>query len=451
MLPADTDEAGVGRRRAAEIIAAVRASGRTILTEVESKDLLAAYGIPTVPTKVAHTEDEAVRLADEFGYPAVLKIYSETITHKTDVGGVQLNLLNADAVRAAYAAIERAVAEKVGAEHFQGVTVQPMVKLDGYELIVGSSIDPQFGPVVLFGTGGQLVEVYKDRALALPPLTSTLARRLMQRTLVYTALQGVRGRPPVDLGALELLVTKFSWLVTEQRWIKELDINPLIVSYEPEAGGPPMVALDARVVVFGQDVAEADLPRLAIVPYPTQYISRWTTRKGAEVTIRPIRPEDEPLMVKFHGTLSDRSVYLRYLHPIQLTQRVAHERLARLCFIDYAREMALVAERHVPGADGAAGEEREILGVGRLSKTAGGNEEAEFAILVTDHFQGHGLGTELLRRLVEVGREEGLARIVGFISPENDSMQSIARKLGFSLKRIKEDDIIQATLALTRS
>lgn len=186
------------------------------------------------------------------------------------------------------------------------------------------------------------------------------------------------------------------------------------------------------------------------MPYPTQYISRWTSRKGAELTIRPIRPEDEPLMVKFHGTLSDRSVYLRYLHPIQLTQRVAHERLARICFIDYAREMALVAERQVPPADGAEGDERELLGVGRLSKTAGGNEEAEFAILVTDHFQGHGLGSELLRRLVAIGREEGLARIVGYISPENDSMQSIARKVGFSLRRLKDEDIIKATLDLSK-
>ncbi|MCC6188548.1 MAG: bifunctional acetate--CoA ligase family protein/GNAT family N-acetyltransferase [Anaerolineales bacterium] len=450
MLPADTDEAGAGRRRAAEILAAVRAAGRTLLTEVESKDLLAAYGIPTVPTKTAHSVEQALGLAEQFGYPVVLKIYSETITHKTDVGGVQLNLRDADAVRRAYQAIEAAVAEKVGAEHFLGVTVQPMIKLEGYELIVGSSIDPQFGPVILFGTGGQLVEVFKDRALALPPLTTTLARRLMQHTLIYTALQGVRGRPPVDLAALEELVTKFSWLVTEQRWINELDINPLIVSYEPQPGQPPIVALDARVVVFGPEVTEAELPRLAILPYPTQYLSRWTTRKGLELTIRPIRPEDEPLMVKFHGTLSDRSVYLRYLHPIQLTQRIAHERLARICFIDYAREMALVAERHTPaGADGAG--EREILGVGRLSKTAGGNEEAEFAILVTDGFQGHGLGTELLRRLIAVGRDEGLARIIGYISAENDSMQSIARKLGFALKRPKGEDIIKATLDLTRA
>jgi acetyltransferase len=239
--------------------------------------------------------------------------------------------------------------------------------------------------------------------------------------------------------------------VSEQRWIQEVDINPLIIAYDPHSGTPPMVALDARVVVFGPDVAEADLPRLAIVLYPTHYISRWTTRKGLDLTIRPIRPEDEPLMVKFHGTLSDRSVYLRYLHPIQLTQRIAHERLARICFIDYAREMALVAERQVAAGEAGAADEREILGVGRLTKAAGGNEEAEFAILVTDGFQGHGLGSELLRRLVAIGREERLARIVGFISPENDGMQHIARKMGFTLKRLPDDGVIQATLDLTRA
>jgi acetyltransferase len=444
MLPADADLSLDGRERAGEIVAQARAAGRTILTEVESKDLLAAYGIPTVPTRVAHTAEEAVTIAGEIGFPVVLKIYSETVTHKTDVSGVLLNLRDEAAVRSAFSAIETAIGEKVGAKHFQGVTVQPMIKLEGYEVIVGSSIDPQFGPVLLFGTGGQLVEVFRDRELALPPLTSTLARRLMQRTRIYEALQGVRGRPPVDIEGLEQLLVKFSWLVAEQRWIEEIDINPLIVSYESNGEGPPpMIALDARVVVYRPEVAEQDLPQLAIRPYPTQYIGRWVSRHGAELTLRPIRPEDEPLMVKFHGMLSDRSVYLRYLHPMHLTQRVAHERLSRICFIDYDREMALVAERH----DDLSG--REVLGVGRLSKTAGGNEEAEFAILVADQFHGHGLGTELLRRLIEVGRDENLRWIVGYISAENDSMQSISRKLGFRLRRLKEDpEIIEARFDL---
>ena len=210
-MPEDSASWTPDRKLVASMIAGARTEGRTILTEFESKQLLAAYGIPVARTVIARTQAEAVAAADEIGYPVVLKLYSETITHKTDVGGVQLNLGDADAVARAYAAIEKSVAEKVGAQHFQGVTVQPMIKLkDAYELIIGSSLDPQFGPVLLFGTGGQLVEVFKDRALGLPPLNTTLARRMMEQTKIYKALKGVRGRKPVDLAALELLLVRFS-------------------------------------------------------------------------------------------------------------------------------------------------------------------------------------------------------------------------------------------------
>jgi acetyltransferase len=437
MLPAAAaDDGAADRARAGEIIAAVRESGRTLLTEVESKQVLAAYGIPTVQTRLALSEDEAVKLADEIGYPVVVKLHSETITHKTDVGGVQLNVLDAEAVRRAYRAIESSVQDTVGAEHFHGVTVQSMIKLSGYELIIGSSLDRQFGPVLLFGSGGQLVEVYQDRALALPPLNTTLARRLMEQTRIYTALQGVRGRPPVDLAALEQLVVRFSQLVVEQRWIREIDINPLLAAHER------LIALDARVVVHGPDVSEDDLPTLAIRPYPTQYASPWTMKNGAAVTIRPIRPEDEPLMIMFHETLSERSVYMRYFHMMGLTQRIAHERLTRICFIDYDREMALVAERK----DSETGE-REILGVGRLSKMHGTND-AEFAILISDKAQDQGLGTELLRRLLQVGRDEKLSHITADILPDNIEMQRISQKLGFRLFRSVEDPVVRAVIDL---
>src|SRR6185503_15897865 len=193
--------------------------------------------------------------------------------------------------------------------------------------------------------------------LGLPPLNATLARRLMEQTRIYTALQGVRGREPVDLAALEKLLVRFSRLVAEQRWIKEIDINPLLVSSER------ILALDARTILHDPATREEQLPKLAIRPYPTQYVTRWNLKNGTSVTIRPIRPEDEPLMVKFHQTLSERSVYYRYFTPLRVEQRVAHERLARLCFIDYEREMALVVEHKNPKTDA-----REILGVGRLSK-----------------------------------------------------------------------------------
>jgi acetyltransferase len=315
-------------RQAEEIIQTARKAGRTLLTEPESKQLLAAYGIPTVETRVATHETEAVRLADEMGYPVVLKLFSETITHKTDVGGVQLNLTNAEAVVQAYRAIESSVRERQGAKHFLGVTVQPMIQLEGYEIILGSSIDPEFGPVLLFGSGGQWVEVFKDRALALPPLNTVLARRMMEQTRIYTALKGIRGRKSVDLAALEQLLVRFSQLVVEQRWIQEIDINPLLVS--PER----LIVLDARVILHEPHITEDQLPKLAIRPYPTQYVSSWTLKDGTPILIRPIRPEDEPLMIKFHETLSERTVYFRYFYPMQLSQRIAHERLTHMCFID---------------------------------------------------------------------------------------------------------------------
>jgi acetyltransferase len=239
---------------AGSIVQQARKSGQTLLSEYDSKRVLAAYGIPTVETKVATTEEEAVACAEKLGYPIVLKLFSATITHKTDVGGVQLNLANAAAVRRAWKAILAAVTGKAGREHFQGVTVQKMIKLDGYELILGSSVDAQFGPVLLFGAGGQLVEVFKDRALALPPLNATLARRMMEQTRVYAALKGVRGRKPVDMAALEQILVRFSQLVVEQPLIKEIDINPLLVS----ADG--FIALDAR------DRPQRGYPALQIAP-----------------------------------------------------------------------------------------------------------------------------------------------------------------------------------------
>jgi acetyltransferase len=406
---------------AAEIISGARKGGRTLLTEVESKQVLAAYGIPTVETHVAGSEDDAVARAEKLGYPVVLKLYSETVTHKSDVGGVQLNLLNADDVRRAWRSIHEAVSKKAGAGHFLGVTVQPMVRREGYELILGSSTDPQFGPVLLFGSGGEFVEVYKDRALGLPPLNATLARRLMEQTRIHSALAGVRGRAPVDAHALSSLLVRFSQLVAEQPWISEIDINPLLASSEQ------LIALDARVVLHPLDLPESRLPKLAIRPHPTRYVQRCRIKDDVEVTIRPIRPEDEGLMTAFHRSLSERTVYLRYFAPLKLDQRITHERLSRICFIDYDREMALVVERANPQGRG------EILGVGRLSKLHGSNE-AEFALVVSDDWQRRGLGARLLSALVQVGRDEQLDCIAATILADNHAMQHLASKVGFDVQ-----------------
>ena len=425
--PQLTGPGDIDRDKAAKIINEVRAGGRTILTEFESKQLLAAYGIPTVETHIALTESDAVKQAARLGFPVVLKLYSETITHKTDVGGVQLNLRTASAVRQAWKTIETSVAKKVGKEHFLGVTVQPMIKLEGYELIIGSSVDPQFGPVLLFGTGGQLVEVYKDRALGLPPLNATLARRMMERTKIFTALQGVRGRKASDIAALEQLLVRFSQLVVEQPWIAEVDINPLLVSSER------IFALDGRVVLHDPKTPEDQLPRPAIRPYPMQYVMPWKLKNKAPIMIRPIRPEDEPAIVRFHETLSEESVYHRYFAALNLSQRTAHERLTRICFNDYDREIALVAETKPAKED----EAKNIIGVGRLSKLNGRNE-GEFAVLISDKFQNQGLGNELLKQLVEVGRVEKLERLSGQILAENHAMRQICKKLGFKI--ITDDD-----------
>jgi acetyltransferase len=424
------------REQVEQIIQKARGQGRVLLSELESKRVLSLYGIPAVETRVAAREDEAAAIAALIGFPVVLKVFSETITHKTDVGGVKLNLQDEAGVRSAYRAIRASVAEKVGAEHFAGVTVQPMVKLEGYELILGSSVDPQFGPVILFGSGGQLVEVYSDRALALPPLNTTLAQRMMEQTKIFTALKGVRGRQPVNMAALEQVLVRFSQLVAEQPWIAEVDINPLLVSPEQ------LLALDARIVLHGAAVTLDRLPKPAIRPYPLQYVSSWMMKDGKQVTIRPIRPEDETLMVKLHETLSDRSVYVRYFCSLSLSRRVAHERLLRICFGDYDREMALVAER----TDPATGE-RRIIAVGRLNKLHARNE-AEVAVLVSDQYQNLGLGNELLKRVVQIARDEKLSQVSAEMLTDNIAMQSIMRQLGFQVRAGEDLTSLRAVLDL---
>jgi acetyltransferase len=409
---------------------------RTLLTELESKQILEAYGIPTVPTRFAPDEQTAVLLAQEIGFPAVLKLHSETISHKTEVDGVKLSLSSPEQVRQAFQAIRSSVTAKKGKEAFLGVTVQPMIRLQGYELILGSSVDSQFGPVILFGSGGQLVEVYRDRALALPPLNTTLAQRLMEQTRIYTALQGVRGRAAVDLKALETLLVRFSQLVMEQPRIREIDINPLLAS------SLGLLALDARIVLFGSDVLDDALPRPAIRPYPMQYTSRWTLKNGEEIDIRPIRPEDEPLMVQFHQTLSDSSVYLRFFHMQRLDARIAHERLIRKCFVDYDREIALVADRIDPQTA-----KHELLGVGRLTRQRN-PRDAEMGILVTDRYQGAGLGTALLGRLIDVARQENIHRVIAHILSENQAMLRLARHFHFTLTRDEDPTALLAILDL---
>jgi len=258
---------------------------------------------------------------------------------------------------------------------------------------------------------------------------------MMERTKIFTALKGVRGRNPVDLVALERLLVRFSQLVTEQSWIKELDINPLTASPEK------LIALDARVVLFDKETTKEQLPKLAVRPYPIQYVGKLTAKDNTEVIIRPILPEDESLLVKFHATLSDRTVYMRYLQPMLLQQRVIHDRLSRICHSDYDRELPLVTE--TIGADG----EHNILGVVRLSKIHGTNE-ARLSILVGDPVQGKGLGSEMVRRAIDVARHEDITRLSATITADNQIMLRVFNKLGFQIASNSSTEFVSATLEL---
>lgn len=434
--PAITEANPHASSQATQLIQQVRRSGRTLLTEFESKQILALYGIPTVETWLAVTEEEAVSAANALGYPVALKLNSFTITHKSDVGGVKLSIENGEAVRAAFREIESAVKSKAGAQHFNGVTVQRMASTEGYELILGASSDAQFGPVLLFGAGGQLVEVFQDRALSLPPLNTTLARRFMEQTRIFTALKGVRGRKPADIAGLDHLLVSFSQLVLEQTWIREIDINPLLASSDR------LLALDARVVLYPAETDPADIAKPAIRPYPTKYAGQIVLKDGTTMNLRPIRPEDEPEFVRFHTTLSEQSVYRRYFFPMNLETRIRHERLTRMCFIDYDRQMALIAERQEP-----SGTPGEIAGVGRLIKTPG-TSEAEVAVLVSDAFQGRGIGTALVNRLIDFARDEKLELLTATFLAENRAIEALFRNSGFEFSEGTEPELRYAQLRL---
>ncbi|NCO74628.1 MAG: bifunctional acetate--CoA ligase family protein/GNAT family N-acetyltransferase [Cyanobacteria bacterium] len=412
---------------ATNIIAHAHATNRTLLTEYESKQLLQAYGIPTVTTIIAENVEKAIESAQKIGYPVVMKLHSETITHKTDVGGVRLNLTSQEDIKQAFLGIQKRVKDS----DFLGVTIQPMIHLEGYELILGSTVDPQFGPVLLFGTGGQLVEVYQDQAIALPPLNSTLARRLMEQTKIYTALKGVRGRKTVNLAQLEQILVLFSQLVIEQPLIKEIDINPLLVSENN------LIALDARVLLYEPNIDKKQIIFPAIRPYPNQYISMAQLADGKEIKIRPIRPEDEPRVVSFCTALSQESVYLRFFHSISHQSLISHERLTRICFIDYNQEIALVASYTHPDTN-----EKEILAIARLSRVHGNTEQAELGLLVKDSYQKQGLGTLLGQNLIKIAKEEGITTIIAEILPDNHGMQNLCKKLGFELH--KTMDLVKA-------
>lgn len=427
-------------RRSEAIIKRALDERLTTLSEAESKEILAAYGLPVAPTQIARTSREATAIASQLGFPVVLKLHSRTITHKAAVGGVELDLRDATDVDRAFGKIQSSVTDAVGRDAFEGVSVQPMIRDRGIEVIVGSTTDPQFGPVILFGGGGRLVETYQDRALALPPLNTTLANRLMAQTRIYRALRAApadgdkSGRRGIDLEALEKFLVLFSRIVLELPRIRSIEVNPLLLTPQSR------IVLDARVILHDPSIPSSELPRPAIRPYPSQYSWSCSLRNHTPVEIRPIRPEDEPLVVAFHGTLSEKSVYFRYLHPLKLDVRIEHERLSRICFNDYDRQIALVAVTPASSA------KQLLIGIGRLIRLPG-KTAAEFAVLIADPYQGQGLGRELLRRMLDVARAEKIERVTGYIHAQNSAMKQLVREMGFTVEW--EDGVDKATIDLS--
>lgn len=407
--------------RVREIIDAVLAQGRELLTEPEAKELLDACGIPVVATRVvAPSADAAVAAADAIGYPAVLKILSEQISHKSDVGGVALGLHDADAVRDAAGSMLARVARVQPDAVVAGFTVQAMVRRpQALELIVGASIDALFGPVILFGQGGTAVEVVADRAIALPPLNVPLANALIAQTRVAKLLQGWRDVPPADMAAIATVLTAISQLLADEPRIAEIDINPLL------ADSNGVIALDARIVV------KADAPggagNFAIKPYPAELAEtiQWC---GRELTLRPIRPEDEAQHLAFLEKLDPVDVRMRVFYSRRSIER---SELARLTQIDYEREMAFIAT-----ASSAQGE--ETLGVVRATCDPD-NHDAEFGIIVRSDLKGGGLGRRLMHKLIEYLRARGTRRLVAQVLRENTRMLELARELGFAISHDQPD------------
>jgi acetyltransferase len=404
----------LGKRR-------LRPGSEGILSEIDSKGLLEAYGIAINRTTAAASAEEAVEASRGIGYPVVLKIHSPQITHKTDVGGVALNLSNDEEVRRAFQAVVAAASEKRPDARIEGVTVQPMRSASGgYEMIVGTKKDPTFGAAILVGMGGVAAELFGDRALGLPPLNERLARHMLESLRTWPLLEGYRGRPGVNLELLLETIIRFSYLVAELPQIRELDINPLLVTAEE------VIALDARVVLDEALIGQDDIKpysHLVIRPYPESFVSRRALPDGTSVVLRPIRPEDEPLWSALLDSTSTESLLQRFR---QLVRR-SHEVAARFCFIDYDREMAIVAEV----SDGA---ERKLVGVGRLVADPD-HQTAEYAVLVADAWQGRGLGALLTDYCLELAPVWGVKQIVAYTTMANTRAMKIFRKRGFQLDR----------------
>jgi acetyltransferase len=409
------------------VIESAMAERRKVLSEMESKALLSAFHIPVANTVVARSPSEALLLAEEFGFPVAMKINSPDITHKSDAGGVKLNLMNAAAVRAAYNEIVEEVKRNRPDARVDGIALQPMVrKPNGRELMVGVISDPLFGPVISFGAGGTAVEVLGDRAIALPPLNGFLVRELISGTRIAKLLGSFRHMPPVQMEALESLLLRVSEMVCELPWLKEMDINPLIVD---EHG---LLAVDARVVVDYAPVSADRYAHMAIHPYPAHLVTHWQLPDGTDVTIRPMRPEDAAIEQEFVRHLSAEAKYFRFMHAVQ---ELSEPMLVRFTQLDYDRELALIAVTEEKS--------REVeIGVCRYAINPDG-ESCEFALVVSDQWQHKAIGHRLMGSLIDAARSKGLKTMEGEVMASNHDMLKLVATLGFTVVTNQGDSSIK--------
>jgi len=416
------------RKRLRGVFDTILTEGGEILSENVSKAFLEAYEIPVTKPQAARTAEEAAEVARRIGYPVVLKILSPQISHKTDVGGVVLNLSNDNQVHDAFIKITKRAKEKLPNADIIGVTVQKMVTYpNSFELIMGTKKDPIFGAVIMVGMGGIGAEVFRDRALGLPPLNEALARRMLESLKSWPLLQGYRGKPGANIDRLIEIIMRFSYLVADYPEIKELDINPLLVTPED------VIALDARVVIDRDLVIHAVRPyaHLAIRPYPEEYVTQRKMKDGTPIILRPIKPEDEPMWHELLGSCSTQSLWFRFSY---LFKQTTHEMATRYCFIDYDRELGIVAEVEEEG-------QRKLIGVGRLVADMN-HEVAEYAVIVIDRWHGHGLGGLLTDYCCEVAKKWGVKRIVAETSKDNTRMIATFRNRGFEINDKQEEDVV---------
>ena len=419
------------RSRAKELMATGLTEGGDVLSEASSKALLDAYEIPITKPLAAPGPDDAVAVADTMGYPVVLKVRSPDITHKTDAGGVAVGIETPEQVRDAYARILASVAEREPSARLAGVTVQPMVTTRGYELLLGARKDPTFGAVIVVGAGGVEAEVLGDRALGLPPLNERLALRMLESLRIWPLLRGHRGRPAADLDALLEVLMRFSYLVADYPEIHEIEINPLLVT--PTGS----LALDARATVDQALVGHPppQFSHLAIRPYPEEYTKKVETSGGLRATLRPIRPEDEPLWHEMLAACSLESIRGRFRALVKTTHAMA----ARFCFIDYDRELGIVA---VVEEDGRP----KLAGIGRLVADPD-HTSAEYAVLVADPWQGKGLSDTLTDYCLTIAKEWGVRRVYAETTPENRRMIAVLRSHGFDVESRLDEGLVVGTTA----